>query len=84
MHEGDFLKQWIKKNRSSPTKLAEQLGMAKSSIYYQLDLEQLSASFIDKLKSKGIAILNTSFILLFTQFINNIPKPNYYQKHYSN
>ena len=58
MHEGNILKQWLKQQRKSAPKLADELGLAKSSVYYQLDLEQLSSSFVQKLNSKGITIFN--------------------------
>ena len=66
MNEGDYLKKWIKKQRSSPPKLAKQLGISKSAIYYQLDLEQLSASFVEKLERAGINI--------FKKYDNNTNK----------
>lgn len=59
-HEGDFLKQWLKKHRKSAPKLAKELGLAKSSVYYQLDLEQLSSSFIEKLEDKGFFIFQNN------------------------
>lgn len=63
MHEGDFLKEYLKKQRSSPPKLADQLGIARSSVYYQLDLEQLSSSFVKKLENAGINIFSNDYWL---------------------
>lgn len=56
MTEGEILKKWISDNRTSAYKLANKLGMAATSIYYQLELEKLSGSFVEKLEKAGIDI----------------------------
>lgn len=76
-NEGNLLKEYLKKNRMSVNKLAVLVGMARSSVYYQLDLPQLSASFVDKLNNIGITIFNPENSES-TNFVQE--KPTLYQK----
>jgi len=56
LHEGLVLKSYLKSRKLSPNDFAQQIGISKMNVYYQMERQALTKTFKNILKSNDVDI----------------------------